>query len=227
MLKPLVWRASISKIASTKNCWYSTVILIQNWRRNFDDARSKARGEKCGRRWHFWGWAAEKKRFSLGRCWKKTRMCTGTATAARKKSERRNAWECRLLEIEEVPSGNNENAIKWSLACVLRTSDFMKFVIKNETLLLAWVLRIMKMEISTISKIEFPLGTSEKCIIIEKAFTGARILMLPVPAQECFLWDVMRIPERLLRKTSDWLGPNPVLLIICLVWTQMVREAGI
>ena len=39
-----------------------------------------------------------------------SRMCTGTRTAARKKSERRNAWECRFLEIQEVPSGNNENA---------------------------------------------------------------------------------------------------------------------
>ena len=41
-----------------------------------------------------------------------SRMCTGTATAARKKSERRNAWECRFLGIAEVPSGNNENAKK-------------------------------------------------------------------------------------------------------------------
>ena len=53
-----------------------------------------------------------KKTILAGEVLKKTRMCTGTATAARKKSERRNAWECRLLEIEEVPSGNNENAIK-------------------------------------------------------------------------------------------------------------------
>ena len=43
---------------------------------------------------------------------KKTRMCIGTATAARKKSERRNAWECRFFEIEEVPNENNENAKK-------------------------------------------------------------------------------------------------------------------
>ena len=37
-----------------------------------------------------------------GEVLKKTGMCTGTATAARKKSERRNAWECRFLEIDEV-----------------------------------------------------------------------------------------------------------------------------
>ena len=43
---------------------------------------------------------------------KKTRMCTGTLTAARKNNERHNAWESRFLEIEEVPSGSNENAIK-------------------------------------------------------------------------------------------------------------------
>ena len=43
---------------------------------------------------------------------KKSRMCTGTATAARKKNERRNAWECRFLGIEEVPSGSNGNVKK-------------------------------------------------------------------------------------------------------------------
>ncbi len=42
----------------------------------------------------------------------KSRMCTGTLTAARKKGERRNAWECRFLEIEEVPNGNSDTAIK-------------------------------------------------------------------------------------------------------------------
>ena len=43
---------------------------------------------------------------------KKTRICTGTRTAARKKSDRRNAWGCRSLEIQDVPSGTNENAKK-------------------------------------------------------------------------------------------------------------------
>ena len=31
---------------------------------------------------------------------------------SKKKNERRNAWECRFLGIEEVPSENNENAKK-------------------------------------------------------------------------------------------------------------------
>ena len=43
---------------------------------------------------------------------KKTRMCTGMRTAAKKKSERHNAWECRFLGIEEVPSGSNGNTKK-------------------------------------------------------------------------------------------------------------------
>ena len=42
----------------------------------------------------------------------KPRMCTGTRTAARKKSERRNAWECRFLDSAEVQCENNENAKK-------------------------------------------------------------------------------------------------------------------
>ena len=42
----------------------------------------------------------------------KPRMCTGTCTAARKKSERRNAWECRFLDFAEVQCENNENAKK-------------------------------------------------------------------------------------------------------------------
>ena len=42
---------------------------------------------------------------------KKSRMCTGMRTAARKKNERHNAWECRFLFFLEVPSGNNQNAI--------------------------------------------------------------------------------------------------------------------
>ena len=42
----------------------------------------------------------------------KSRMCTGTRTAARKKSERRNAWECRFLDFAEVPCENNEHAKK-------------------------------------------------------------------------------------------------------------------
>ena len=41
-----------------------------------------------------------------------TRILYRRAHGSKKKSERRNAWECRFLEIEEVPSGNNENAIK-------------------------------------------------------------------------------------------------------------------
>ena len=42
----------------------------------------------------------------------KSRMCIGTRTAARIKSERRNAWECRFLDFQEVQRGNIENAKK-------------------------------------------------------------------------------------------------------------------
>ena len=59
---------------------------------------------------HTFADVAFKKTILAGEVLKKTRMCTGTATAARKKSERRNAWECRFLGIEEVPSGSNEHA---------------------------------------------------------------------------------------------------------------------
>ena len=42
----------------------------------------------------------------------KPRKCTGTRTAARKNSERRNAWECRFLDFVEVQCENNEKAKK-------------------------------------------------------------------------------------------------------------------
>ena len=42
----------------------------------------------------------------------KPRMCTGTCTATRKKSERRNAWECRFLDSAEVQCESNENTKK-------------------------------------------------------------------------------------------------------------------
>ena len=61
---------------------------------------------------HTFGDEAMKKTILAWEVLKKSRMCTGMRTAARKKSERRNAWECRFLEIEEVQSGNNGNAIK-------------------------------------------------------------------------------------------------------------------
>ena len=47
-----------------------------------------------------------------GEVLKKSRMCTGTRTAARKKSERRNAWECRFFDFAEVQCENNENEKK-------------------------------------------------------------------------------------------------------------------
>ena len=42
----------------------------------------------------------------------KTKNVYWHPNGSKKKSERRNAWECRFLEIQEVPSGNNEHAIK-------------------------------------------------------------------------------------------------------------------
>ena len=62
-------------------------------------------------------------------------------------------------------------------------------------------------------------GLPKKCIIIEKALTGARISMLPVPAGECFLWDVMKIPVVLLKKSTNELSPVTELLIIGLILT--------
>ena len=58
----------------------------------------------------------------------------------------------------------------------------------------------------------------KKCIIIEKALTGARVLMLPVPAQGCDLWDAMRIPEILLMKLMKlaWAWRNVTYLRISL-----------
>ena len=60
---------------------------------------------------HTFGDEAMEKTILAWEVLKKSRMCTGMRTAARKKNERHNAWECRFLFFQEVPSGNNQNAI--------------------------------------------------------------------------------------------------------------------
>ena len=139
----------------------------------------------------------------------KPRMCTGTLTAARKKSERRNAWECRFLDSAEVQCENNENAKKWSLACVLRTPDFMKFVIKNETMLLAWVLHIMKLWISMISKIGFPRGTSEKIDNHWKSIDGSKNFNVASSSRRMLFMRCNEDPCSFIKEKWKLIEPRP------------------
>ena len=46
---------------------------------------------------HTFAGEAMRKTILAGEVLQKSTMCTGTRTAARKKSERHNAWECRFL----------------------------------------------------------------------------------------------------------------------------------
>ena len=93
-----------------------TVKIIQGFSFEFEDAKMMMAhlvpGMKTLDADHTFDDAASEKAILAWEVLQKSRMCTGTLTAARKNNERHNAWESRFLEIDEVPSGSNEKSIK-------------------------------------------------------------------------------------------------------------------